>query len=52
MRTDVDFISEDRRCAHWHFADEVLVMGFEAEFPWRLLTVWEWAAQADASDAP
>lgn len=48
VRTDVEFIREDRDSAHWHFADEVLVMDFEAEFPWRLLTLREWAAELDA----
>lgn len=51
VRNDIEFISEDRRGSHWHFAAEVLHVNPAAGFPWRLLTVWEWAAEAEA-EAP
>lgn len=51
VRGDIEFISQDRRGSHWHFADEVLDIDCDAQFPWRLLTVWEWTAEADSSEA-
>ena len=51
VRGDIEFISEDQHGSRWHFADEVLHVGLHREFPWRLLSIWEWAdeAEGDAS---
>jgi hypothetical protein len=38
VHNDIEFISENRWGSHWHFADEVLHVNTDAEFPWRLLT--------------
>ena len=48
VQDDVEFVSEDRRGSHWHFADEVLHFSPAAAVPWRLLTMWEWAAECEA----
>lgn len=42
---EVEFITEDRDGTNCHFADEVLHVHPEQPFPWRLLSVWEWAAE-------
>ena len=49
VQGDVEFVSEDRRGSHWHFADEVLVFSPGATVPWRLLTTWEWAAECEVN---
>jgi hypothetical protein len=51
VRNDIEFISENHRgSSHWHFAGEVLHIDAAREFPWRLLTIREWAAEADAQE--
>lgn len=50
VRGDIGFVSEDRHGSHWHFAAEVLRIEQRQEFPWRLLTMWEWAAEAETSE--
>lgn len=56
VRGDIEFISEDRSGSRWHFAGEVLLVDLHQEFPWRLLSMWEWADEAegdsDRGDAP
>jgi len=42
---EVEFITEDRDGTNCHFAGEVLHVRPERSFPWRLLSVWEWAAE-------
>ncbi len=49
VRADIEFVSEDQHGSRWHFASEVLEVELKREFPWRLLTSWEWAAEANAS---
>lgn len=50
VRSDIEFISEDQHGSHWHFASEVLHIEQRRRFPWRLLTTWEWAAEAETSE--
>lgn len=38
---------EDRNGTHYHFPSEVLCVCAEQSFPWRLLTVWEWAVEQE-----
>ena len=47
VRGDVEFVSEGRGGAVYHFADEVFVFDQASEFPWRLLTLWEWAVERE-----
>lgn len=47
VRGDIEFISEDRGSSRWHFASEVLHVDLQREFPWRLLSMWEWADEAE-----
>lgn len=43
----LEFVSEDRNGKHYHFPNEVLYMNPQRSFPWRLLSVWEWAAEQE-----
>lgn len=49
VRGDIEFVSADQLGAHYHFADEVLQVGErpDSDFPWRLLGVWDWAAEQE-----
>ncbi len=49
VRGDVEFISEDQSSSRWHFATEVLHVDVHRDFPWRLLSMWEWADEAESS---
>ena len=46
VRGEVEFISEDRDGARYHFPGEVLVIEKhpDSDFPWCLLDTWDWAA--------
>jgi hypothetical protein len=50
IRPDIEFISEDFTGMHVHFADEVLCVNRLAEFPWQLMSVWEWAFERELAD--
>ena len=49
VRGDIEFVSEDKVGAHYHFPDEVLEVAQrpDTDFPWRLLSVWDWAAEQE-----
>lgn len=47
VRGDIEFVSEDQHGSRWHSAAEVVQVEPGRAFPWRLLTMWEWAAEAD-----
>ncbi len=51
VRGDIEFISEDRGSSRWHFASEVLHVDLHREFPWRLLSMWEWADEAEGESS-
>ena len=42
---ELEFVAEDNTGTHCHFPHEVVNVDFEQPFPWRLLSVWEWAAE-------
>lgn len=44
---ELEFVMEDRNGEHYHFPNEVLCVQPERAFPWRLLTVWNWAAEQE-----
>lgn len=44
---ELEFVTEDRHGTHYHFPSEVLCVTPEKAFPWRLLPVWEWAAEQE-----
>lgn len=52
VRGDVEFVSEDRASARYHFPGEVLVIERhpESDFPWCLLDTWDWAAAQQLSE--
>ena len=49
VRGDVEFVSEYKLGAHYHFASEVVEVAQrpDSDFPWRMLDVWEWAAEQE-----
>lgn len=47
----LEFETSDRYGRYYHFASEVLIAEPEQPFPWRLLTVWEWAAEQHLNDS-
>jgi hypothetical protein len=57
---ELEFASRNRLGRHYHFSTEVLTVSAEAPasdpFPWRLLSIWEWAAEQELNnlwlDAP
>lgn len=44
---ELEFVTEHRHGQHVHLAGEVLDVRPAAAFPWRLLSVWEWAAEQE-----
>ena len=44
---ELELVTEDHDGTSYHFAGEVLYVQPEQPFPWRLLTVWEWAAEQE-----
>jgi hypothetical protein len=46
---DLEFSTEDRHGQSFHFPNEVLDINAAGPFPWRLLGVWEWAAERQVS---
>jgi hypothetical protein len=46
---ELEFVTEDRHGQHFHFPREVLYVNLAKPFPWRLLGVWEWAAEQEAN---
>lgn len=46
---ELEFTSEDRHGQHFHFPSQVLFVNPAKPFPWRLLSVWEWAAEQEAN---
>jgi hypothetical protein len=44
---DYEFATEDQLGQHFHFSDEVLSSDPSQLFPWRLRTIWEWAAEQE-----
>ena len=40
---ELEFVTEDRNGRSYHFPSEVLRVNSDERFPWRLMTVWEWA---------
>jgi hypothetical protein len=46
---ELEFVTEDRHGQHFHFPSEVLYINPAKPFPWRLLGVWEWAAEQEAN---
>jgi hypothetical protein len=42
---ECEFATEDRLGQHFHFRSEVLSADPAQPFPWRLRTIWGWAAQ-------
>lgn len=51
--SDVEFAQEDEngKLCCLHFPSDVLVIETAQRFPWRLLDVWEWAAEQERADA-
>jgi hypothetical protein len=50
---EVEFVQEEpeQGClVCLHFPTEVLLIDHEAEFPWRLLGVWEWASEQEQKE--
>jgi hypothetical protein len=43
----LEYVQENRTGRHYHFCDEVLHADPTREFPWRLLSIWEWADQQE-----
>ena len=52
VRGEVEFISEDRVGARYHFPGEVLVIEKrpDSDFPWCLLDTWDWAAAQELAE--
>ena len=48
---DFEFVSRNRLGRHYHFSGEVLTASAKdigpPDFPWRLLSAWEWAAEQE-----
>lgn len=45
VQADLEFAVEDRSGSHYHFPGEVICVEPSKPFPWRLLDVWEFAAE-------
>jgi len=43
----LEFAQDDGGVVFLHFPNEVLVIDARQEFPWRLLSAWEWAAERE-----
>jgi hypothetical protein len=44
---DIEFVQTDLDGTSYHFPGEVLHVDPEARFPWRLLEIWDWAAEQE-----
>lgn len=47
---DVEFVQvdeDDVRVEYLHFPSEVLVIDHQQEFPWQLLSAWEWGREQE-----